>query len=589
MLKKLFQFKNDSAFVAKNVKIIAFILAGLGLTGELLAIFDFRQGISNPVFIVCSYINQINLSVFNSDLFRYHNFDTGLSLNYLNTILYVLMLFGAIIFETSSGKETRLIRFSMSVVFIFHALSFIFGLISPLFYIGQLSFMSFWWVYWILGRIVNLVFLYLTWYVLFNLSKDRGPEIEQTEKISVAFKNINDSNNWQRFFHFILDTYLCVFIFSGFTRILNFGFLGIIEEMAGERATIYVFLLITRFLYYPFFEIILGTTPAKLLTESRVVGIDGKKPKPGTIFIRTLSRYIPFEPFSFFGEQGWHDNFSKTKVVQEKRIGVNGRFYWLIVPSFVLIAGLIYWGHEAYEDYLSHQYTVNEYKQKIATIEMRLANLDTTAIIQIKDIDNSYSSAETFLKIEKVSNDSVIATIVSMKDFFSESLLPVGEEYENNKDSLPLISIDRAALNKAYTFDYDEHKSGSKNYFELLPGGSRYEIERIERIYYPCIESGGYGSYGDELTISFKNSGWSAKVIEIQPIEGRVKWVNDLPIDVPVSKTSWQTEFNIHGKEYARGEEYKFNMVLKDSLNHTQIYLVEGRNADKTVKLVKEK
>src|SRR6185436_13626318 len=52
--------------------------------------------------------------------------------------------------------------------------------------------------------------------------------------------------------------------------------------------------------YYLFFEGIFGATPGKMITKTRVVRLDGGKPSFGQIVGRTLSRFVPFEPFSFF-------------------------------------------------------------------------------------------------------------------------------------------------------------------------------------------------------------------------------------------------------------------------------------------------
>jgi uncharacterized RDD family membrane protein YckC len=70
--------------------------------------------------------------------------------------------------------------------------------------------------------------------------------------------------------------------------------------------------------YYLFFEGMFGATPGKMITKTRVVRTDGGKPSFGQIFGRTLARYVPFEPFSFFGgtPTGWHDRWSGTRVVR---------------------------------------------------------------------------------------------------------------------------------------------------------------------------------------------------------------------------------------------------------------------------------
>ena len=73
-------------------------------------------------------------------------------------------------------------------------------------------------------------------------------------------------------------------------------------------------LLVLILLYYLFFEGLFNTTIGKLITRTRIVSNNGTE--PGNIFIRTLGRFIPFEPLSFiFFENGWHDKISNTQVI----------------------------------------------------------------------------------------------------------------------------------------------------------------------------------------------------------------------------------------------------------------------------------
>lgn len=69
--------------------------------------------------------------------------------------------------------------------------------------------------------------------------------------------------------------------------------------------------------YYIYFESIFGRTPGKWITGTQVVTMSGTKPSFGQIVKRTLSRMVPFEPFSFLGDNslGWHDRWSGTMVV----------------------------------------------------------------------------------------------------------------------------------------------------------------------------------------------------------------------------------------------------------------------------------
>lgn len=75
--------------------------------------------------------------------------------------------------------------------------------------------------------------------------------------------------------------------------------------------------------YYTLFEYIWGKSPAKFITRTIVVEINGKRPSFLTILARSISRLIPFEAFSFFGKipRGWHDTITETYVIYEEGLG----------------------------------------------------------------------------------------------------------------------------------------------------------------------------------------------------------------------------------------------------------------------------
>jgi uncharacterized RDD family membrane protein YckC len=72
--------------------------------------------------------------------------------------------------------------------------------------------------------------------------------------------------------------------------------------------------------YYVVFEALLGRTPGKLITGTRVVNLAGGRPRFTQILGRSFARAVPFEAFSFFGSRaGWHDRWSRTRVVLVRR------------------------------------------------------------------------------------------------------------------------------------------------------------------------------------------------------------------------------------------------------------------------------
>jgi uncharacterized RDD family membrane protein YckC len=68
--------------------------------------------------------------------------------------------------------------------------------------------------------------------------------------------------------------------------------------------------------YYIFFEALFDRTPAKWITGTRVIALDGSRPRFLQIVGRSFARFVPLEPFSFLGNaRGWHDRWSGTRVV----------------------------------------------------------------------------------------------------------------------------------------------------------------------------------------------------------------------------------------------------------------------------------
>lgn len=80
----------------------------------------------------------------------------------------------------------------------------------------------------------------------------------------------------------------------------------------------FFFGLVILFFYYLTTEMYFSKTFGKYFTKTMVVEHDGSRPNMKSVIIRTLSRLIPFEPFSFItANRGWHDTLSVTYVVKK--------------------------------------------------------------------------------------------------------------------------------------------------------------------------------------------------------------------------------------------------------------------------------
>lgn len=565
----------------KRIRIIVFTIAILGISAELSALLNFE--ISDSKYIVHTIrglASSLDLTFFNLASYKYYNQETWLYLNFINTIFYFLLLVGAIVYTTSKGRETRLVRFVLSIVFLSNVLFLIGNFLNPFFSPEESTDQSYWRMYWILGAFKSAVFIYVSYYVLTSLHKAKklGNALDESEWGSTFIAN--EASSWQRFGHYLLDLYLCISIFSGSAFLMeSSSFLYSVAAYAGDGSGIYVFYIIVSLIYFPFFEMIFGATPAKFLTETRVVDENNQKPGFKTILVRTLSRHIPFEQFSFLGAQGLHDRISKTQVVREERTGVKGRWYWLIVPGSLVLTLAIYFGNEEYRKYQSYLSLKNSHEENISAIEKSLLNLTTSDVIKIEDVAHSFSSDDIFLKVEEITPEDIVATIIPYKGY-SYALLPVEKHYLANRDSLSTIRIKRSDLERAYTPEYGEPRNSA----ELLQDGRMFGITLIERFFEPIIHNSGSGSFsGGSIGIKLHSYGWPAHIIAIESLEGDIKWSDNLPMRIPTEQLHHDPAFTISGEGYEFGNKYKFKMVLLDSLDRTYTYIIEGRKWDKTI------
>jgi uncharacterized RDD family membrane protein YckC len=133
------------------------------------------------------------------------------------------------------------------------------------------------------------------------------------------------ADNGTRLANYILDLiflYIFSFIFSvtlGFVlAIFAPQSLNLFANPSSSTELIYGLFLAA--IYFTFLEATTGKTIAKLITKTKVVNEKGNRPGWGTIFIRTFTRLIPFEPLTFLGgnRSGWHDQFSNTYVIRSR-------------------------------------------------------------------------------------------------------------------------------------------------------------------------------------------------------------------------------------------------------------------------------
>ncbi len=152
--------------------------------------------------------------------------------------------------------------------------------------------------------------------------KNKVGEYVTVDKTYWRYKEVNFVSGWARFLHFLMDRiffYLFEYIFAlglgVFIALL--GGADWIQTLNTRMIDIVLYLLLYP-AYYFIFEAAAQGSLAKLILKRVVVNEYGDKPTTKQIFIRSISRIVPFEQLSCFGKTGWHDNWSETYVIRKK-------------------------------------------------------------------------------------------------------------------------------------------------------------------------------------------------------------------------------------------------------------------------------
>lgn len=270
------------------------------------------------VFISCSLLIGL-ISLF--EIFNFYMFIAAASINWqLNWQLLfkicfpVLELTAVVIFITSQFKRSGFLKILMCYHLFILPLQIAgikFSVDLAARYGNNLFDNKLFVINLILTTILMISYVILLW----RLSKYQTPRLTY---ITIGNENIAEFTAVKkglRFANRLADIIIIFFVlyiniienrqFRELFRGTGFGTLIIIEVSLG----LYYYLLLEGFF---------NTTIGKIITGTMIVDTEGKHPGFGSIIARTLSRFIPFEAFSFLGisGRGWHDSISETYVVE---------------------------------------------------------------------------------------------------------------------------------------------------------------------------------------------------------------------------------------------------------------------------------
>ncbi|MFA6059395.1 MAG: RDD family protein [Taibaiella sp.] len=131
----------------------------------------------------------------------------------------------------------------------------------------------------------------------------------------------------KRFLNLIIDRVAyAVFswLFNSFVAVI---YMETLYELAGYNFTLVSIInVIISLCWYALFmggveALSKGKSLGKFITGTKAVNEDGSTISPKTALLRGLSRMVPLEPFSAFGNPSypWHDRWTRTYVIDEKQ------------------------------------------------------------------------------------------------------------------------------------------------------------------------------------------------------------------------------------------------------------------------------
>jgi ABC-type lipoprotein export system ATPase subunit len=142
-------------------------------------------------------------------------------------------------------------------------------------------------------------------------------ELNGTKIEFAAKKQLQPVSWWKRLLNVLIDSALIGLLAYYCYGILLENFILLPKIIYWRLFSVFIIIGLT---FYIGFEGITGRTPGKWITGSKIMTEHATRAGFVSVLIRSLSRYIPFEFFSFLSKTptGQHDRISGTLVVDQK-------------------------------------------------------------------------------------------------------------------------------------------------------------------------------------------------------------------------------------------------------------------------------
>ena len=213
-----------------------------------------------------------------------------------------------------------------------------------------------------------------------------------------------------------------------------------------------------------------------------------------------------------------------------------------------------------------------EYDLFLNQVQREINRLSTDHYIKIVDFKNYGETDELYLKVEKISGDSLKLFVINVEeenDLFMPSVSLLPQFYNKNKGKLDSIAITKTDLLNAVCRDDNEFYDKTAVGENLLNDSHHYVIESIESLKGPILRVESSGAV-DKITI--KNYGSAIKLLEIQQIDNHLSSPDQLPLLIGSPGIFYLTVNN-----YSDDFHYRSKLIFQDSLNNKYSYFISGK------------
>jgi len=428
-------------------KIAGYFTLSLGIIGLILTTFDWL-GMTN------SWI-----SMFFPNVFSFAGFRLPMLFDIVNIQIQLMLITGGYILVRTGEDRFGLVRASLLII----SQSVLLGLVTMLTakQFTQPSFMPDF-APWILyaAAISKLLIGALSLYLARHLLKEKKIESEQTSEWVVA-------GGSRRLLHWLLDTFFSLVLFAPIGMSLIF-FEGVNPQNIASNFTFALLVIFSRLCYYLWMEGIFHTSPLKCLTGSQIVNVNNHTPTPGQFVQRTLGRFIPFMPFSFFFGQLWHDQLSKTRVVVHPDTAKTMR--WNLVWLFFtpVLFGAHYSIATLQAEKRMEKATAFQKEKQTEIFTHQVTHIRTSDILLLEKWGADFEDKFYLLKADRITPDSIMGSMVKIRNNYEV----MGNNYEirsytlldtvfaNRKDSAQVAVFSKSDLIARYKESYGNNQMG---------------------------------------------------------------------------------------------------------------------------------